>query len=793
MRHTAPRVKVTADSDLALERDSAARAARLPHEVFEMVRAALPQGPVLVQVPRAGLPGGAGLPGLPRAGPLPVLRRARSGPTARAPRAAPGAAGSQVDWECPICGWRRVRAPVVGAERTAEELGKAFPQDARPPVGRRPDAALGDRISRRIVVATPGAEPPADGGYAGAVLLGHRAVAAPPGAARGRGGAAPLAERRGARSAAAADGGSVIAVGESSGRALQALVRVDPGGFAARELAERARGAASHRRSELSSSRAQPATLDEFVALARLPAGAEVLGPVEVRCRAGSRAVACIGWCSAVRESEGPALARAAKEVAAIRSARKSEGALRIRVDPVDLVTRHRGARVQLLRMRVVFAGTPDVAVPTLDALLASRHEVVAVVTRPDAPRGRGKRLAASPVAARAAELGLEILRPQRPRDEEFVDRLTALEPECCPVVAYGALLPQRVLDIPKHGWVNLHFSLLPAWRGAAPVQHAIIAGDRCTGATTFRIVLELDAGPIYATVTEPVLDTDTAGDLLARLSHRRGRPDGAHPGRDRGRHPGPRPQPESQTSYAAKITVEDAEIDWTAPADVIDRLIRGTSPAPGRLDHVRRRAVQDQLGRTCRSPPGTGRSGDLQAHGGRRNRHPSAATRRGPATGQAADARRRLGARGGVRPRSGSWLLSAVRSRRAARPGPAPGLRRPPAGQLRRRVRQPGRRRTARRAAAGQRVTRHSRWNCWPGPAAGWAPTTVIVEAAADREHHERPAGRARPVPARYAPDPGDAGAGPGRRRGHRRPRRGHGGGAGHRAGQRGPPEGGR
>ena len=232
--------------------------------------------------------------------------------------------------------------------------------------------------------------------------------------------------------------------------------------------------------------------------------------------------------------------------------------------------------------MRVVFAGTPDVALPTLDALLASRHEVVAVVTRPDAPRGRGKRLAASPVAARAAELGLEILRPQRPRDEEFVDRLTALEPECCPVVAYGALLPQRVLDIPKHGWVNLHFSLLPAWRGAAPVQHAIIAGDRSTGATTFRIVLELDAGPIYATVTEPVLDSDTAGDLLARLSIAGAdlmvrTLDGIENGTLE-----PRPQPPSQTSYAAKITVEDAEIDWTAPADVIHRLIRGTSPAPG-------------------------------------------------------------------------------------------------------------------------------------------------------------------------------------------------------------------
>ena len=116
--------------------------------------------------------------------------------------------------------------------------------------------------------------------------------------------------------------------------------------------------------------------------------------------------------------------------------------------------------------MRVVFAGTPDVAVPSLDALVDSRHEIVAVVTRPDAPSGRGKRLTASPVADRAAELGLETLKPHRPRDEDFVARLTELDPDCCPVVAYGALLPQRVLDIPPQGWVNLHFSLLPPGAG---------------------------------------------------------------------------------------------------------------------------------------------------------------------------------------------------------------------------------------------------------------------------------------------------------------------------------------
>ena len=148
--------------------------------------------------------------------------------------------------------------------------------------------------------------------------------------------------------------------------------------------------------------------------------------------------------------------------------------------------------------MRLVFAGTPQTAVPALDALLASRHEVVAVVTRPDAPAGRGRKVEPSPVAQRAGAAGLEVLRPARARDPQFLDRLREIAPDCCPVVAYGALLPQAALDIPPHGWVNLHFSLLPAWRGAAPVQHAILHGDDVTGASTFRIVKELDAGPVY-------------------------------------------------------------------------------------------------------------------------------------------------------------------------------------------------------------------------------------------------------------------------------------------------------
>jgi methionyl-tRNA formyltransferase len=234
--------------------------------------------------------------------------------------------------------------------------------------------------------------------------------------------------------------------------------------------------------------------------------------------------------------------------------------------------------------VRIVFGGTPDVAIPSLDALADSRHELVAAVTRPDAPSGRGKRLTASPVAQRAVELGIEVLKPQRPRDEEFVSRLTHIAPDCCPVVAYGALLPQRVLDIPRHGWVNLHFSLLPAWRGAAPVQHAILAGDQITGATTFQIVLELDAGPIFATVTEPVRPDDTAGDLLHRLSLSGARLlvetlDGIQDGTLT---PTPQPETDAQVSYASKINVEDARIDWTWPAELVDRLVRACAPAPG-------------------------------------------------------------------------------------------------------------------------------------------------------------------------------------------------------------------
>ncbi|MEU7297810.1 methionyl-tRNA formyltransferase [Streptomyces exfoliatus] len=233
--------------------------------------------------------------------------------------------------------------------------------------------------------------------------------------------------------------------------------------------------------------------------------------------------------------------------------------------------------------MKLVFAGTPEVAVPALDALLASgRHEVAAVVTRPDAPAGRGRRLVASPVAQRAEEAGIEVLKPARPRDEDFLARLREIAPDCCPVVAYGALLPKVALDIPVRGWVNLHFSLLPAWRGAAPVQHSLMAGDQVTGASTFLIEEGLDSGPVYGVVTEDVRPTDTSGDLLTRLAFAgagllAATMDGIEDGTLQAV-----PQPVEGITLAPKIQVEDAHVDFAAPALRVDRVVRGCTPAPG-------------------------------------------------------------------------------------------------------------------------------------------------------------------------------------------------------------------
>lgn len=232
--------------------------------------------------------------------------------------------------------------------------------------------------------------------------------------------------------------------------------------------------------------------------------------------------------------------------------------------------------------MRLVFAGTPEPAVEPLRQLIASRHEVVAVLTRPDARKGRGRTLHPSPVKELALEHGIEVLTPETLKDnEEIRTRLRELAPDCIPVVAYGNLIPAGMLDIPAHGWVNLHFSLLPQWRGAAPVQHAILNGDTETAATVFRIDEGLDTGDVLNVLPETIGAEDTADTLLARLATRGAATlvetmDGLEDGTI-----APKPQPEDGT-YAPKIAVEDARIDWTQPVEVVDRAIRAYTAAPG-------------------------------------------------------------------------------------------------------------------------------------------------------------------------------------------------------------------
>ena len=233
--------------------------------------------------------------------------------------------------------------------------------------------------------------------------------------------------------------------------------------------------------------------------------------------------------------------------------------------------------------MRLVFAGTPRAALPSLRALIGSpRHDVVAVLTRPDAPVGRGRRTERSPVGALADEHGIEVLTPRRPSEPAFLERLRDLAPDCAPVVAYGALVPRSALDIPANGWLNLHFSLLPQWRGAAPVQAAVRHGDAITGASVFRLEEGLDTGPVYGVLTEEIHATDTSGALLDRLADAGaglllsvvdGIEDGALV---------PVPQPADGVSLAPKVSVDDAHVNWSTPALAVDRLIRSVTPEPG-------------------------------------------------------------------------------------------------------------------------------------------------------------------------------------------------------------------
>lgn len=204
------------------------------------------------------------------------------------------------------------------------------------------------------------------------------------------------------------------------------------------------------------------------------------------------------------------------------------------------------------------------------------------MLTRPDAAAGRRGKPAPSPVAELALAEGIPVLRPPKPNEPGFVAELAALAPDCCAVVAYGALLRDELLAVPRLGWINLHFSVLPAWRGAAPVQAAIAAGDEVTGATTFQIERALDSGPVYGVLTEAVRPIDTAGDLLARLADAGagllettldGVEDGALTAV---------PQPTDGVTIAPKVTVEDARVRWDLPAHVVDRRVRAVTPNPG-------------------------------------------------------------------------------------------------------------------------------------------------------------------------------------------------------------------
>ena len=230
--------------------------------------------------------------------------------------------------------------------------------------------------------------------------------------------------------------------------------------------------------------------------------------------------------------------------------------------------------------MRVLFAGTPAVALPSLEILREAGHEIVAVLTRPDAPLGRKRVMTPSPVAARAQELGLPVIKADK-IDAEAAAAIVAAAPEVAAIVAYGALIPAPALILPTHGWINLHFSLLPAWRGAAPVQHSVINGDEITGASTFLLEKGLDTGPVYGTMTETIRPTDTSAALLERLSHSGAillaqTIDGIAAGALNGV-----PQ-QGEISLAPKLTLEDGHVAWAEPALAINRRIRGVTSEPG-------------------------------------------------------------------------------------------------------------------------------------------------------------------------------------------------------------------
>jgi methionyl-tRNA formyltransferase len=267
--------------------------------------------------------------------------------------------------------------------------------------------------------------------------------------------------------------------------------------------------------------------------------------------------------------------------------------------------------------VRLLFAGTPTAALPSLRLLLDSaRHDVVAVLTRPDAPSGRGRPLTRSPVGQLADAAGVPVLTPRRPADADFVQALTTLDVDCAPVVAYGALLPASVLLVPRLGWINLHFSLLPAWRGAAPVQHAVLNGDAITGASTFLIEAGMDTGPVFGVTTEEIRANDTSGDLLDRLSVSGAGLLAATLDALEDGEVAPREQPADGVSLAPKLTADDARIDFARPALAVDRRIRACTPTPGAWTTWRGERLKLGPGRVAAVPAGELPPGRIRTQG---------------------------------------------------------------------------------------------------------------------------------------------------------------------------------
>lgn len=237
---------------------------------------------------------------------------------------------------------------------------------------------------------------------------------------------------------------------------------------------------------------------------------------------------------------------------------------------------------VKLRTMKCVFAGTPAAAVPALTSLVKSSHEVVATLTRPPARTGRGRALACSPVESAAREAGIDVYTPRTLRDPDVVATLRSLDADVVAVVAYGQIVPPELLDAYRFGWVNLHFSLLPRWRGASPVQHALMAGDDLTGVSVFQIEEGLDTGPVYAQDPYPILPGSTTPILMEKLARHGAQVlvsvlDSLESGKATGH-----PQDDDEVTYAPMITRENTRIDFARPGEEIERLVRACSDNPG-------------------------------------------------------------------------------------------------------------------------------------------------------------------------------------------------------------------